>query len=854
MKKNFLKCLLAVALVGSVAVSFVSCKDDYADLRTELQGQISTKYLETLNALEDAKKDLLAQINDLKTQLKNCEETCNAKYTNLEERVAYLESRLADLEALIEQVKNLGTKVNDLENKVNANYNELTTALDALNEAFNNFVENNEDNVNALIEAYLQEHLKDLLSECDCLSQEELETLINNLIKTYLENSNYVTQEYLTEELKKYVSQEEFDSKVTTIVQGLLDGFVKADELESTIRTIVEEYGYLNSEDLEAALQEALKDYVTNENLEEALKDFLKEDGVKTIIEEILAQKDYVTQEELTAQLDSLAEVLRDEVDAKIDALREEIKDLLSDILARMITSIEINATENPIFGSASLPLDLRTTLLGAYYGRTAVTVQFPSAELAQKVGITPMGWDAGQILLEDAEGNAGTLYMTINPNTVDFAGQSVKLVTSQGNESPIKLSTVKDSEKELSFGYTRANANGFYEVAATLNKEDIENAKVSVDLGSLKDAAKTALEQRSKSSVARLAATLLNEASSALNMPAYAVKASWSDDLNGTEHSVLSQYAIATTAVKPLSYDFMKDAQYDIPGIERFENFVGNAIDKMFDEIKNLIPDFSDLGEIKLREIQLRNSTRESLKIEIKVTIPADQFSQAIFEENILIYDEAGNVIGSTTTANIIKKGSEYEITYELDLLSTFDEVIKDMNDSLDFDELNDALQRLSELADLNSDLDDLRDRLRNGLFGYIDRLNSAFKKLVGSVNTALQPCLLFTDAKGNIHRVTTSTLGTQVTGTSITLAPTSYTAELFAPAFKKFIAITDVKGGSKSITAYNKGDFGKVLSGNTKTVELTSLEKGCTYEITYSALDYAGNTRTKKFYISVK
>lgn len=852
MKKRIIYGMFAAAFLLGTASSFVSCAtDDYADEKAELLGEVSSDFGEVIKALEDAKRDLQGQIDELKRQLELCGTNCDAKWNGLNERIIYLEGKIKDIDDLKDSLEKLEGRLGGLEGRLGelefTVENWYNINKDQLLQDVKKFLEDNkyvteddlltEDDINSLIATWINANLNDLLKD---------NPEIKALIESYL--SNYVTRQELTTELAKYVTGEDLTNALNT--------FLASEEFKTKVQEIIAEYGYLKESDLQDKLVEL---------------GYLTEEEIVNKIEEILTNKNYVTQEQLDDALDELKTELLNEINTKVNALNYEIRSLLRNLLASMITGIEINATENPIFGSASLPVDIRTTMLGAYYGRTANQISFPDKDLIKrlynehKISLAPEMWDAGDPLFEDTYGNAGKVYLTINPNTVDFKDQLVTLVTSQGNESPIKLAPVKYSDKELSFGYMRSGSdNGFYEAEAYLNADDINNVKVSVDLNGMKDAVKDVINQRSKSSVVTLAATLLNQASNALNMPAYAVKATWNENVDdadeATQHSVVSQYSIAATAVKPLSFEFMKGVSYDIPGIERLENFVGNAINRIFGQIKDLIPDLSDIGEIKLKEIELRDQTREALKIKITYTIKAGEFGGEINfpEEGIDIIDNEGNVIGHAYPDNITFENDEYTISFELDLSTKFDPMIEDMNNSLNFDELNDALAQLSELANLGSDLDGLRDKLKDGIFGYIDRLNNLFRKLTGSINSALQPCLLFTDANGNLHRVTTSTLGTQVKGTSIVLAPTSYTAELFAPAFKKFIAVTGVTGNAtktvKQINDENE-DFGVVLpSYHSKTVTLKGLESGCTYEITYSALDYSGNICTKAYYISVK
>ena len=73
-----------------------------------------------------------------------------------------------------------------------------------------------------------------------------------------------------------------------------------------------------------------------------------------------------------------------------------------------------------------------------------------------------------------------------------------------------------------------------------------------------------------------------------------------------------------------------------------------------------------------------------------------------------------------------------------------------------------------------------------------------------------------------------------------AIVLAPTSYTLELLAPAYKKSIKVN----GTELNTAE--------LDGNTKTV-VASLKSGKN-EIVYEAVDFYGEKVSKKYYIEVR
>ena len=107
--------------------------------------------------------------------------------------------------------------------------------------------------------------------------------------------------------------------------------------------------------------------------------------------------------------------------------------------------------------------------------------------------------------------------------------------------------------------------------------------------------------------------------------------------------------------------------------------------------------------------------------------------------------------------------------------------------------------------------------------------------------------------------------------TGNAIQLIPTSYTAEVLAPAFQKFIAVTNVIAPDFSVSAQsgdatckelaetvnNPGNFmNTVIPGKQTGIVFApdTTKKGYIYEITYAAVDYNGFNVARKFYVRVK
>ena len=127
----------------------------------------------------------------------------------------------------------------------------------------------------------------------------------------------------------------------------------------------------------------------------------------------------------------------------------------------------------------------------------------------------------------------------------------------------------------------------------------------------------------------------------------------------------------------------------------------------------------------------------------------------------------------------------------------------------------------------------------------------------------------MLYEAANGELHQLSAvpgvPTLFTVEGGNGIRLIPTTFTAEIVAPAFKKYVAVTNVMKAGKSAV---NGDadckavldeangvkfMNEVVDGRTLNVPFKG-KAGYTYEITYQALDFHGYTSTQKFYVTVR
>ena len=172
------------------------------------------------------------------------------------------------------------------------------------------------------------------------------------------------------------------------------------------------------------------------------------------------------------------------------------------------------------------------------------------------------------------------------------------------------------------------------------------------------------------------------------------------------------------------------------------------------------------------------------------------------------------------------------------------------------DLDLVNDVIAIGDLDAKINDAITDAKNDLKTQLQGYItkayNKLNSIFSK---TPNKALQPVLIAKDGK-KIGLLSKSKKNpTKVNGSSLTLIPTSYTLELVAPAYKKYIVVSDVFKADGSLA---EASIGKAANGENMNKIIDS-EKTCTingqsgyiYEISYNAVDYHGKIVNKRFYV---
>ena len=545
-------------------------------------------------------------------------------------------------------------------------------------------------------------------------------------------------------------------------------------------------------------------------------------------------------------------------VDKKVDDLKKEVDDLkdafdnLKQDVKSMITDIIIQGTENPVLGYINVPLDARSTMLMCYFGKSDNAFAFPAAggewvfdderftdeDIAIMTGggslnsvpgyftqaggecFTKEGYTSGQVMM-------GRVFMTVNPNTIDFSGKTFTLENSQGKESIVTLSAAAKSDKLLTFGYDRTRAeNGFYEAAAymDINDANLTSLRLSLDIDGLKASAKAAYKNKSVSSAISLLAELYKSIDNQIE--ANAVKASWTDS-EGQEHSVYSNYAIGTTTVKPLSFNTLKiDRLKSWPG----KKLIYKAIDKIISQIKIHVPNIDLNKDIYFNKVDAYGN-------QITVTFTAYT-----------------NGTPDTITLTLITDSEDVTTLEQLvALIYTSDDGEVAVN-------LADIINKLNNLDnEWEYAIETAKSDMIAGMQKYVDNAYNKANSIFTLYSLLDINLVVFQQGKGYKFCGPTVERATKLSGTA-NLIPTSNCAEYLAPAYKKYIAISNVYDAStkaplsqgeaiaKAQAAAGK-NFNQVISGDaTLTI---SGEAGYIYEISYAAVDYHGMKTRQTFYV---
>lgn len=582
--------------------------------------------------------------------------------------------------------------------------------------------------------------------------------------------------------------------------------------------------------------------------------------------------------EDLNKRLEKIEGSVSDEAEAreKVQAVYDQAFDYL---VNKNLTSIAINATENPVLGYYNAAfLGSKLNLVSSFYGTAA-----------QKK--TDWGIAVDDFL---NNGDAGKIYITLNPNEIDpECITDLKLVDSQGNEAKgFKLGDIQTTDRVLTYGFTKAaSANGFYEVPVLAT--DPANDDFSLNKGELKEAAKNVIAKlqnpkKSNLNLSQIATTLYRSVNNQLK--AYTVKATYylydptvtnEDGTKGAlveKHQVAPTYDMAAFAVKPLSFNTLK-------GNQSLKN-LGLALDKY------MLPTLSDkLGKyVKALDFQIKNEGNTSINVYSMLASDVFYCWDDPQAKKVYLCDYTGNVLKEIDNAELetyyadksyyggdfyyqeqvwhkttnaywnyeTGRWEKYESKYwtsdydRLFVIKTTDNTISDFIASLN--------------GQISSELKPVKEAIQNAANKWdsaIQPVNTLLHKInakIGNVNELLQPTMLYKSTKTNSWN-TLSTLkgklGTRMTGTGSTvLVATSWTGELLAPAYKKSVYVKGNPAGAKVTLMDGKTSAKTPFSGSVQKVlfTTTAAAKGKNFTIVYEAVDYSGVSVKKEYNITVE
>lgn len=498
-----------------------------------------------------------------------------------------------------------------------------------------------------------------------------------------------------------------------------------------------------------------------------------------------------------------------------IKALTEDVDALLKAYKTK-VDGVIVQEVRNPIFGTYAYPFGFETNILAAYYGETVDPVWFPAGDGEDAdywVGSTPgvltseleaIGYKAEKfsgILMDETEGNAGQIAMTVNPVNVDLEGKKFNLATFTGNISKFQLSGLEAATQDLYFGHrAEAAPNGAYIAKASISKANVKDVNFSLDMKGtgMKAAVEDLLKNFSSASkydVIKLGLGFFQIIDNAKTLK-LGLQTQYKDPVIGWTTSFYDA-DIAAMSVRPLGYDFLYDQDFSA-SVVKIKDKVTAKEKAYAKEIENLL--------------------------KVQFGLPEGWDGD--------IYVDADGKYWLDMNSNHVVDAGDKDITA---IITTLSQPIVDKTEAA-------------------------QTKVHNVLSKLIARQNKVFDKVIAfasNPNRYIQPALLASNQNlGYFYPSRMWKSPTEVkAGVPIQLYPTTLTGEVVAPAYKKYVAILAGPTAGKNYNTVSP-DLNKVLDGTqyniNKPMTITLTEPGL-YEFVFECLGYNGKVAGKKYYIEV-
>lgn len=789
MKRQVTSILLFSALLVGGASTFVSCKDTESDALYDSNGKVAKVIADQAKQISDLSGQLAKETKDRKD--------ADQVFTDF-------------IHGKAEQIKETADKAWAQAQENKANIGELTNQITRLQTEL--------ERVSALAEKVpgLEGRVSELerkfesFKSCEC---------------------DFTEMERKYNELK---IQQDLDR---ARIQAIEDGKTTLDEqlhrIETTLNGKVDQKTFNDLKDQVNRNQTIVDNYKNKvENLENKFANYV--------------EKSYLTNNYYTkAEVDNAIANASTSLEAQISALETELTTQLNSLfnaMANEVTGIVVNRFYSPILGSYKDMMGTEARFLGAYYGY---------AEKGASIGSESI--DIDDQLLDDADDNAGSIGVYINPANKDFSGLRFKIVDSQGNVTPF-IATATKNEKVEHYGYTRAGAESttpnYYLLKVSVDPNRLDEVKTwtSSDVESLKGVAKNILnklkDRSNNLNLTEIANTLYKTFNNRLTEYHLALEQELTDGTNRSLNVTIADKDFAATVIKPLSYDFLSGGiNYDIKDIPTLES-KGLYIDTSSLKWKDLnhIADINQTVEVDVPDAS--TMTINGHKVHINAS---GELQWVDPDHKTDINDLKGvkvNVNGITFDAGAVTYNTKKQAVTVTVSMAEFNKIIDQVNS-----QVGNMLGTVENLANKVNKFESTIDG------NFINRVNNYIHKCnywLDNANKFLQPAMFATDGNNWVKLPTIASGATYVKMTNgkanVLLLPTSYTLEYLAPAYKKYITVKDPSGAT--VTGEN---IGKVISGNIHKAGFTATKEGV-YTITYDAVDYTGGkAKTKTFFIKV-
>ena len=489
---------------------------------------------------------------------------------------------------------------------------------------------------------------------------------------------------------------------------------------------------------------------------------------------------------------------------------------------------------------------------------------------------------DRNEILIDNQSGeNAGIIYATLNPSNVDFTNCTLKIVNSLGEEAPFTAKVKGKINHALKYGISRANNSNVYAIQVNLDKDNLEAAKTwtGSDVNDLKDIAKNVLDKLRKPGETRLniadaATTIAKTFNNRLTAYGLQAEQTYIDaNKKETTRTITSKLSLAATAIEPLSYIFLQNNStlnnLDLPSFPTIQSKI-NFNDYKFNwtpiaglgTVKTSVtlkgmPDLDNIkvtidGEVKAPKVDVKNATVTFGQEKLTGTVDKDgnvtiDLSELQKNTKANVEVEIGNIkIDPKDVKVTLDTSAKKDMTYDVEIpMDEFNKIINSINNQVgnmigNVNNIVDKVQGYTETID---------GKYITGINNFIQK----FENLLRKSNSLLQPAMFYVTNNGSWGQLArekegASYLKLQGAKASTVLVASSYTGEILAPAYKKYVHVTKAPAGAH-VTGEN---LNKIIDGNLHKIGFEA-DKAGDYELTYEAVDYTGHPVSKTFWIKV-